>query len=99
MTTAATAVLAATPRMHVSLVPLILALLSLSVLLALLAALLVLANREHEHAISLGGQTTRVRLRAFETREVVLPGNRVFSVRGRLIGAPGVVERPPANQS
>ena len=93
---AASAVLPVTLVVRFSAVPLILALLSLAGLLGLLALLLVLLRREREHAVSLGGQVRRVRLRAFQTKLVALPGNRTFAVRGRLLGAPVVAERSPA---
>ena len=94
--TAASALLPVTLVVRFSAVPLILALLSLSALLALAALLLVLLRLEREHTISLAGQVRRMRLRAFQTRLVTLPGNRVFAVRGRLLGKPAVAERPPA---
>jgi len=92
--TAASAVLPVTLVVRYSALPVALALGSLSALLALLALLLVLLRRETEHAVSLDGQVRRVRLRAFQTRLITLPGNRTFSVRGRLIGAPAVAEQP-----
>ena len=91
--TAASATLPITLVVHFSAVPLILSLLGLFGLLLLLALLLVLLRREREHAVSLGGQVRRVRLRAFQARTVALPDGRVFVVRGRPIGKPAITER------
>jgi hypothetical protein len=73
--------------------PLILALLSLSVLLALLTILLILLTRPREHSITLAGQVRRVRLRPFETRTLALPGGRTYVLRGRAFGAPRIAEQ------
>ena len=82
---------------HYSAWPLVLALCSLSVLLLLLAMLLVLLRREREHLVSLDGQVRRVRLRPFERRRVVLPPDRAFVLRGRLVGSPRIVQRPSSD--
>ncbi len=94
---AASAILPVTLVVHYSAWPLVLALCGLSVLLLLLAALLVLGRREREHLVLLGGQMRRVRLRPFETRRVVLPPDRAFVLRGRLVGGPRIVQRPPTD--
>ena len=94
---AASAVVPVTLVVHYSPWPLVLALGSLSVLLLLLAGLLVLLRREREHLLSLDGQMRRVRLRPFETRRIVLPPDRAFVLRGRLVGAPRIVRRPSSD--
>ncbi len=94
---AASAVLPVTLVVHYSVVPLVLALCSLSALLLLLTALLVLLRREREHLVPLDGQVRRVRLRPFETRRIVLPPDRAFVLRGRLVGSPRIVRRPDSD--
>jgi hypothetical protein len=96
--TAASAALPVTLVVHFSEMPLILALLALFGLLLLLALLLFLLRRDRDHTVTLGGQVRRVRLRPFQSRLVVLPDGRAFSVRGRLAGPPAVTERDPADQ-
>ena len=94
---AASATLPVVLVVHYPAWPLVLALCSLSVLLLLLALLLVLLRREREHVVSLDGQVRRVRLRPFERRRVVLPPDRAFVLRGRLVGAPQIVQRPSSD--
>ncbi len=65
--------------------PLILALLVLALALLLLVAA-VLLRRDREHMLTIGGQTRRVRVRPFETRQVSAPDGRPFKVRGTLFG-------------
>ncbi len=91
---AASAMLPVTLVVHYSVLPLVLALCSLSVLLLLSAVVLVLLRREREHLVPLDGQVRRVRLRPFQTRRIVLPPDRAFILRGRLVGLPRIVRRP-----
>ncbi|MCQ8279428.1 hypothetical protein NFI95_13360 [Acetobacteraceae bacterium KSS8] len=73
--------------------PLILGLGGIAAALVLLLALLALLLAPRQHAVTLAGQVRRIRLRPFERREITLPGGRTFTVRGRLFGRPGIVER------
>ena len=88
--TAATASLPVTLIVHFPVWPLLGGLLGLLVALLLLALLLMLLRREREHVVSLDGQTRRIRLRPFQTRQITLPGGRTVAVRGRAFGPPSV---------
>ncbi len=88
--TAATASLPVTLIVHFSAWPLVGGLLGLLLALLLLALLLVLLRREREYVVWLDGQTRRLRLRPFQSRQVTLPGGRAFAVRGRPFGPPSV---------
>lgn len=75
--------------------PLILALGAVVLALLALLALLFLLRREREQPVMIGGQTRRLRLRPFETRQVTAANGRRFGVRGSLFGSPRVTDLDP----
>ncbi len=66
--------------------PLIAAIAGLATALLALAAAAVTLRRDREHALPIGGQTRRVRIRPFETRQVTGADGKLFKVRGTLFG-------------
>lgn len=67
-------------------VPLILAISASALALLALAAAAVMVRRDREHVLAIGGQTRRVRVRPFETRQVSSADGRLFKVRGTVFG-------------